>query len=114
MADECELTRASAVHMDLLGATLVVRATEVSAPTGWIARVDLIEEGDPTRLRLVACPAEADRGDSAVNIEVNIALPSAPALVLLETADGHARFEFAVARGLEISGTEASCTQSGA
>lgn len=105
MADECELTRASAVHIDLLGATLVVSATEVSVPAGWIARVDLIEEGDPTLLRLVACPAKADRGDSAVDIEVNIALPSAPALVLLETADGHERFEFAVARELEIGGT---------
>lgn len=106
MADNCELTRAMAVHVDLFGATLVVRATGVTVPAGWVAKIDLIDEGDPTRLRLVACPtAEADAGDTAGDIEVKVGLPLAPALVIVETTEGELRFEFAVARELEIGGT---------
>lgn len=91
MSDDCRLTRADEVSVDLIGATIVGRARGIEVPSGWHPEMQLIEEGVQTRLRLAVCPGEAAGGDDLV---ASFGLPRPPAEVILEHADGEETFLF--------------------
>jgi hypothetical protein len=97
MANECELAIASGLQVDVFGATVVVRATEVPARPGWKARIELVSEGPPVRIRVVACrDPQAGSHRSGAGIRASFALAAPPPLVIVQHAQGETPFEFAV------------------
>ena len=97
MGDECELAIASRILVDVFGATVVVRATDVPSRPGWKGRIELVSEGPPVRIRVVVC--RDPRGDarrSGAEIRASFALPAPPQLVIVQDARGETPFEFAL------------------
>ena len=96
LADECELATTSHVEVDVFGATVVVLATGVASRPGWKARIELVSEGPPVRIRVVVCRDPVGGSQpSADRVRASFALPAPPQLVIVHDASGETPFEFA-------------------
>jgi hypothetical protein len=97
MASDCELAITSHIDVEVFGATVVVRATDVLSRPGWKGRIELVSEGPPVRIRVVVCrdPSGGFQPSGSV-IRASFALPAPPQLVIVEHAQGQTTFEFAV------------------
>lgn len=93
MADQCTLTRAANLSVELVGLTIVARASGIEVSTGRRCDIQLVTEGRETVLRLVTCPGEGD-SDSIVR---SFALAAAPERVIVLHLDGESVFPFQVA-----------------
>ena len=90
MADLCTLTRAANLSVELVGLTIVARASGIEVSTGRQSDIQKVTEGHDTVLRLVTCPGEGDSD----HIVKSFALAAAPGRVVVLHLDGESVFTF--------------------